>query len=315
MIDNDNVKLLDKYVETCTNTMNQLHMGDFFFLIKRDTITAGIFFGITDMDVSQAIEVVCRGNSNYVEDLNFEELNNKAKIYLYYSYLELFSLKMMDNIPYQMQIAVDLLKRMISDDEIHITRNKVRRTSDIMVQKIQDDFVCQIDMKVRLLKDKMLDKSIYSDYYTVEDAQKMIKEVIEKRLIQNPKKEDDILYLSYQNRKPVTVETNGLVFREETLDEKTTFRPYFIRHSYFNKKKVSVYVLSCMPYSVFDAETSSREKMLCLKSVIQNLILDGNLDYYLMLNRPTKVKFPTDYFDGVFYLENLEEIVEEMREE
>ena len=36
MIDNDNVKLLDKYVETCTNTMNQLHMGDFFFLIKRD---------------------------------------------------------------------------------------------------------------------------------------------------------------------------------------------------------------------------------------------------------------------------------------
>ena len=77
-----------------------------------------------------------------------------------------------------MQIAVDLLKRMISDDEIHITRNKVRRTSDIMVQKIQDDFVCQIDMKVRLLKDKMLDKSIYSDYYTVEDAQKMIKEVM-----------------------------------------------------------------------------------------------------------------------------------------
>ena len=73
--------------------------------------------------------------------------------------------------------------------------------------------------------------------------------------------------------------------------------------------------LRYMNYSVFDAETSSREKMLCLKSLIHNLILDGNLDYYLMLNRPTKVKFPTDYFDGVFYLENLEEIVEEMREE
>lgn len=310
----DNVKLLDNYIKNCTYLMNQLNIGDFFFILKENVISAGVFMGITEQDVSKAVEVVCNANNDYVEDLNLDNIMNESDTYLFYSYLELFSLRMQNNIPYQMQIAVDLLKRMISEDEIHIKMNNVRRTSNIMVQKIVDT-VCNIDITVRLLKDKMLNKNIYSDYYTVQDAEQRIRINLDKRLIKNPKKDEDIVYLAYKNRKPVTVKTKGLVFREEMVDGYTSvFRPYFILHSSLNKNKVSLYSLvNVAVYNnglTFETETISRKKMLCLRSVIKDARI--NLEHYMLINKPVKIKFPTNYFDRFFYLENMDEIVEEL---
>lgn len=310
----DNVKLLDNYIENCTYLMNQLNIGDFFFILKENVISAGVFMGITEQDISNTVDAVCNANNDYVEDLNLDNIMNKSDIYLFYSYLELFSLRMRDNIHYQMQMAVDLLKRMISEDEIHIKMHNVRRTSNIMVQKI-DDTVCNIDITVRLLKDKMLNKNIYSDYYTVQDAEQRIRINLDKRLIKNPKKDEDIVYLAYKDRKPVTVKTKGLVFREEIVDGYTSvFRPYFILHSSLNKNKVSLYSLvNVSVYSndlAFETETISRKKMLCLRSVIKDARI--NLEHYMLINKPVKIKFPTNYFDRFFYLENMDEIVEEL---
>lgn len=312
----DNVKLLDNYIENCTYLMNQLNIGDFFFILKENVISAGVFIGITEQDISKAVDVVCNANNDYVEDLNLDNIMNESDTYLFYSYLELFSLRMQDNIHYQMQIAVDLLKRMISEDEIHIKMNNVRRTSNIMVQKI-DDTVCNIDITVRLLKDKMLNKNIYSDYYTVQDAEQRIRINLDKWLIKKPKKDEDIVYLAYKDRKPVTVKTKGLVFLEERVDGYTSFRPYFILHSSLNKNKVSLYSLDNVAVYgygnglvAFETETISRKKMLCLRTVIKDARI--NLEHYMLINKPVKIKFPTNYFDKFFYLENMDEIVEEL---
>lgn len=298
-------------VPCSVSVLEQLSVGNTFVMFSENTFTCGIYLGIARRDMDIMVKNICNDNHTFVEDLDFDTMFENVNHFYVYSYLKLFTLEMPTDIIYASNMAINVMKTMFKDNYIHITKENVIRSTSRMVYKIDDDSF-NTDIRVTLLKEKMLDKELYSDYLSLSDAILELQDRIKKELKNNPTKVDNIWYAAFENRKPVDCKTKGLVFKEKRLSTgEYWFKPYFIVHNLFNKNKVSVYTLANSPYVgtmcplVFEKEDA--EMIDCFKDTVFYWT-SNKIDFSMYVNKPKKKQFPDCYFDSMFYIENIENL-------